>query len=352
VSSGVNVNRTEKRKKEHVDIAVKENVRADYNFWDDVRLVHNALPEIDMDEIDLSTNIFDRELGAPVIISGMTGGYREGKRINEILARVAEKYRIGMGVGSQRSALENENLKDTYAIVKEFDVPLKIANIGASQIVQWDKKMLTENIEKIIDMIDADALAICLNFLQEVIQPEGETHARGCIDAIDYLTEEFGIPIIVKETGAGISGNVAKKLSKLDIAGIDIGGYGGTSFAAIEYYRAKMMNSWLYERLGKTFWDWGIPAPISLMEVLEVVNDEITIIASGGIRNGLDVAKAIALGADCAGIAYTMLKAAVEGLEEAMREMKATIEEIRSAMFLVGAGNVEQLKSAEVELWI
>lgn len=346
------MNQTERRKKEHIEIAVSEEVRAPYNFWDDVRLVHNALPEVDLHEIDTSVDIFNKKLNAPIIISGMTGGYSEGKRINETLARVAGEFQLGMGVGSQRSALENSKLKDTYSVIKNFDVPLRIANIGASQIVLWSEKEIEDNISNIIDMIDADALAICLNFLQEVIQPEGETHARGCIDAIDFITKTFDIPVIVKESGAGISGNVAKRLAKLAIAGIDISGYGGTNFAAIEYYRAKMMKEWLYERLGKTFWEWGIPAPQSLIEVLDAIGDKFTVIASGGIRNGLDVAKAVALGADAAGVAHVMLKSAIEGYDRASREMKAIIEELRAAMFLVGAENIDRLKEVEVEIWI
>ncbi len=346
------MNQTERRKAEHVDIAINEDVRASYNFWDDVRLIHNALPEIDIDDIDISTRFLEKKLKAPIIISGMTGGYRGGKKINEVLAKVAENYQIGMGVGSQRSALENKSLEDTYGIIKDFDIPLKIANIGASQIVRWNKKELIRSIDEIIKMIDADALAICLNFLQEIIQPEGEAYAKGCMNSIEIITKEFDIPVIVKETGAGISGDVARRLAKLDISAIDVGGYGGTSFAAIEYYRAKKMNDWLYERLGKTFWDWGIPTPLSLIEVADVVKDKVEIIATGGIRNGLDVAKAIALGADCAGIAYVILKQAVRGLDSAMREMHAIIEELRSAMFLVGAKDVDDLKSAEVELWI
>lgn len=346
------MNQTEKRKAEHVDIAINEDVRASYNLWDDVRFIHNALPEIDIDEVVTSTTFLGKKLGAPIIISGMTGGYKDAKKINETLAKVAESYQIGMGVGSQRSALENKELEDTYRVIKDFNVPLKIANIGASQIVRWNREELIENVNNIVKMIDADALAICLNFLQEIVQPEGEAYAKGCTKSIEVITNEFDLPVVIKETGAGISGDVAKRLLRLGVSAIDVGGYGGTSFAAIEYYRAKRMKDWLYERLGRTFWDWGIPTPISLIEVREVVKDEIEIIATGGIRNGLDVARAIALGADCAGIAYVILKQAVKGLDDATKEMEAILEELRSAMFLVGAKDVDELRSAEVELWI
>lgn len=346
------MNQIERRKEEHVEIALREDVRADHNFWDDVRLYHNALPEMDIDDVDTSMTLLGKELDLPLIISGMTGGYRGGKKINETLAKVAESYQIGMGVGSQRSALENRKLEDTYSVIKDFDIPLKIANIGASQIARWSRKELLENVERMIGMIDADALAICLNLLQEVIQPEGEAHAKGCIKSMEIISDEFDVPIIAKETGAGISGEVAKRLIKVGISAIDIGGYGGTNFAAIEYHRAKRMRNWLYERLGKTFWEWGIPAPISLMEVSDAVRGKVEIIASGGIRNGLDIARSIALGADCAGMAYILLKKAVEGLDPAMREMEAIKHELRTAMFLTGSKEIEDLKRVEVEVWI
>ena len=172
------MNQTEERKREHVQICLDEDVSAHHNYLDDVNLVHNALPEINENEIDLSTEIFGKILGAPIVISAITGGYNEGKKINENLAAAAEKFKLAMGVGSQRSALENSKLKDTYNVINDYDIPVKIANIGASQIVLWDKKKILENTEKIVKMINADVLAIHLNFLQEAVQPEGETHAK------------------------------------------------------------------------------------------------------------------------------------------------------------------------------
>ncbi|HID25562.1 MAG TPA: type 2 isopentenyl-diphosphate Delta-isomerase, partial [Thermoplasmata archaeon] len=290
------MNQTEKRKEEHVMIVLNKNVSAHHNYWDEVKLVHNALPEINKDEIDLSIELLGKRLKAPIVIAGMTGGYDGAKKINENLAKAAEHFQIGMGVGSQRSALENKNLEDTYGVIKEYDIPLRIANIGASQIVRWKHQRCRNNILKMIEMIDADALAICLNFLQEVIQLEGEAEAKGCYDMIQYLADEIDVPIIVKESGAGISYEVAKKLMNTSIAGIDVGGTGGTSFAAIEHYRAKAAGDWFHARSGKTFWDWGIPTPQSLSEVIEATGGKLPVIATGGVRNGLDAAKAIALG--------------------------------------------------------
>jgi isopentenyl-diphosphate delta-isomerase len=343
------MNQTEERKREHVEISLKENVSAHHNYWDDVILVHNALPEINEEDIDLSAELFGKKLGVPIVIAGMTGGYAEGKKINENLAAAAEKFQLAMGVGSQRSALENSHLKDTYGVITDYDIPLKIANIGASQIVLWDKKKILENAEKIVDIIDADVLAVCLNFLQEVVQPEGEAHAKGCLKTIDMLSREFGRPIIIKESGAGISFKVAESLRKTNIAGIDVGGSGGTSFAAVEYYRAKLKGDRHSMREGKTFWDWGIPTPTSILEVGKATNWELPIIATGGIRNGLDAAKALALGANAAGIAQVLLKPATESRESTIFELETVIKELRTAMFLVGADRVEKLSDAEVK---
>jgi isopentenyl-diphosphate delta-isomerase len=343
------MSQTEERKREHVEISLKKDVSAHHNYWDDVTLVHNALPEINEEDIELSTELFGKKLEAPIVIAGMTGGYAEGKKINENLAIAAERFQIAMGVGSQRSALENSHLKDTYSVITNYDIPLKIANIGASQIVLWEKKKILENAEKIIEIIDADILAVCLNFLQEVVQPEGEAHAKGCLETIDMLSRELSKPIIIKESGAGISFKVAKALKKTNIAGIDVGGAGGTSFSAVEYYRAKMKKDMHSMREGKTFWDWGIPTPLSILEVGKATNWELPIIATGGIRNGLDAAKALALGANAAGVAQVLLKPATKDKHSTIFELETIINELRTAMFLVGADKVKKLKDAEVK---
>jgi isopentenyl-diphosphate delta-isomerase len=346
------MNQTESRKDEHVRISLEKDVSAHHNYWDDVKLIHNALPEINKDEIDLCTKLFGKKLGAPLIIAGMTGGFQNAKKINENLAVAAEKFQIGMGVGSQRSALENPDLKETYGVIKNYDIPLKFANIGASQIVIWGHKKTLENAQKMIDMIDANAFVVCLNFLQEVVQAEGEANAKGCFDAIKTLAEDLDVPLIVKESGAGISGDVAKRLSETKIAGIDVGGAGGTSFAAIEHYRAKIINDKLHERGGTTFWDWGIPTPTSVLEVGDATDWNLPIIATGGIRNGLDVAKALALGANCAGVAHALLKSANDDRQSTIFEVEAIIKELRAAMFLIGADKVSKMHDIGAELWI
>ena len=346
------MNQTESRKDDHVKISIEKDVAHIHNYWDDVKLIHNALPEVNKDEIDYSTELFGKKIGAPLMIAGMTGGYKKAKTINQNLASAAEKFQLGMGVGSQRAALEKSDLIETYSIIKDYDIPLRFANIGVSQLVIWGHNQTLENAHKMIDMIDAHVFVVCLNYLQEVVQSEGEANAKGSLKAIEKLADDLDIPVIVKESGAGISYNVAERLYETNIAGIDVGGSGGTSFAAIEHYRASMINDKINERNGKTFWNWGIPTPNSVLEVGEATEWQLPIIATGGIRNGLDAAKALALGANCAGVAHALLKPAIKGKDAVVSEIDAMINEIRAAMFLVGADKVSKMTDIGVDLWI
>ncbi len=348
---------TESRKDEHVRISLEQDVSSERNYWEYIKLIHNALPELNKNKIDTVKNLFGKKIGAPLIIASMTGGYKKAKIINENLAAAAAEFQIGMGVGSQRAAIENEELVETYSVIKDFDIPLRFANIGASQIVLWGHKKTLENAKKMIEMIDADVFIVCLNFLQEVIQAEGETNAKGCFDAIKRLAEDLDTPVIVKESGAGISHDVAERLSKTKIAGIDVGGLSGTSFAAIEHYRAKIIDNDLHSRGGKTFWNWGIPTPTSIIEVGNATGWKLPIIATGGIRNGLDASKALVLGADAVGIAHALLEPAIKDKKSTINEVEAIIKEIRASMFLVGIDKVDKMPDAEwtvvgAELWI
>ena len=331
------------RKKEHLEIVVGKDVQHSYNYWDDFMLLHNALPEINMDEVDSSIELFGKKLSMPLIIAGMTGGFHEAGIINEKLAQAAEKYGVGMGVGSQRAGIEDKEVEESYAVIKKFKIPLKIANIGAPQLLEWDDAM--ENASKAVEMIDADILAIHLNYLQEVVQPEGERNARGCLKQIDEIASSMTTPVIIKETGAGISREVAEHLLDTDIVGIDVGGTGGTSFSAVEAYRAMMREDKIQEEMGKIFWDWGIPAPYSVMEIADLCHDAgVAVIATGGIRHGLDVARAIAIGADAAGAASVFLTC--DSIEE---KMEVFMRSFRAAMFLTGCKKPEELR--EVEIW-
>jgi isopentenyl-diphosphate delta-isomerase len=331
------------RKKDHVEIVLNKDVKSDYNYWDDLTLVHQALPELDLEDIDLSTTLFGKKLGAPLIISAMTGGYAGAETINRNLAEAASEFGIGMGVGSQRAAIEDESVEKTYAVVREYDIPLLLANLGAPQFVKQrgGKAYGVDEAVKAMKMIDADMLAIHLNFLQEVIQPEGDTKARGCLLAIKKMALQ--LPVVVKETGAGISYEAAVELRKCGVKGIDVGGLGGTSFSAVEYYRAKNLNDGTRERLGSAFWNWGIPTPVSLI----LADVGLPLIATGGIRNGSDVAKAAVLGASASGVAGAVLKAAKESADAVKDEIGLILDELRATMFLTSSNNLEELAKNE-----
>ncbi len=330
---------TEKRKGEHVDIVISENVKSRINYWDDISLIHDSLPEFDFDSISLETKLLGRKIAAPIVISGMTGGFDRAKEINRNLAAAASELQVPMGVGSQRAALENKELSPTYSVVKDFDIPLRIANIGAPQLVrQGDKRPYgIDDARAAMDMVDADLLAVHLNYLQEVVQPEGDRKAAGVLDSISTIARE--LPVMAKETGAGISAGTASRLKKAGVKVIDIGGQGGTSWSAVESYRSVRKGDTTGERLGRAFWNWGIPAPVSIMQA----KVGLPIVATGGIRSGLDAAKAICIGADFAGLAGAVIKQAAESKEAVIDEVRNVIEELKVAMFLTGSSNVSRL---------
>jgi isopentenyl-diphosphate delta-isomerase len=331
--------RTEQRKAEHVNIILQENVSADYDYWSDVHLVHDALPEVDFDAIDVSTTLLGRRLAAPLVISSMTGGFGGGKEINANLAKAASEVGVAMGVGSQRAALEKPELVPTYAVVRDYDVPLRFANLGAPQLVAQGAKRAygIADAERAMEMVDAHVLICHLNFLQEIVQPEGDHMARGVLDAIRRLAAV--LPVMAKETGAGISRDVALRLKRAGVKAIDVGGLGGTSFSAVEYYRAKKDALSLKERLGATFWNWGIPTPASV----QLADVGLPVVATGGVRSGQDVAKALVLGAAAAGLAKPMLEAAKVSADAVVRELQAVIEELKAAMFLMGCRSLKEL---------
>jgi len=343
------------RKLDHLTISLTKKVESNKPpGFNDVTLIHNALPEINKNEIDLSINLFGCRLNAPLIIEPMTGGTFKAIKINASLAEAAEKLKIGIGVGSQRAALEDPSLKKTYTIVREkASTTLVLANIGCSQILGEEG---IEKAKEAVEMINANALTIHLNSLQESIQPEGETKFKGVLNAISQVIKKLNVPVIIKETGAGISMEVAKKLENIGVKFVDIAGLGGTSWASVEYYRAKANSNKILEALGKTFWDWGIPTVASLIEVKS--STKIKVIASGGIRTGLDAAKSIALGAEAVGLALPLLKHAIKGVKQTMQFLKIIIEELKTAMFLTGSKNLIELKnvpvviSGETAIWL
>lgn len=330
------------RKADHIEISLKKKISSDYSYWDDIRLVHEALPELDPEDIDTSTTVLGKKLQFPFIATAITGGFSGAKKINSNIAKACAEMGVGMGVGSQRAALEGID-EESYTVIKDHDIPLVIGNVGAPQLVsqQGKRKYGVDDIKRAQDLIDADVVAIHLNFLQEVVQPEGDIRSRGCYDAIRDIAREN--PIIIKETGAGISRKTAERLNGTGIRAIDIAGMGGTSFSAVELYRAESARDPVRADIGRTFFDWGIPSPVSVMEA----NVGLPLIASGGIRNGLHVANSIALGACCAGAANLLLKEATDSADAVKRKLTIIREEFRAAMLLTGSADLKGLRKAD-----
>ncbi|MFQ6010900.1 MAG: type 2 isopentenyl-diphosphate Delta-isomerase [Nitrososphaerales archaeon] len=333
----------EQRKADHIEIATKEQVNTSRSSgFNDIQLVHLALPEINRADIDLSVDLFGKKMRAPIIIESMTGGTDIAEKINGILATGAEQNGLAMGVGSQRAAIEKPELQYTYRVVrKNAPNAMIFANIGCPQLIGGYGM---KEVKTAIEMIEADALYIHLNPLQESVQVEGETEFRDVLEKIRDIAKGLGIPVVAKETGAGIGKEAAIALEKAGVSGIDVSGVGGTTWSGVEYYRAKEKKSRLQMRLGETFWDWGIPTVASVVEVRE--STRVKVIASGGIRTGLHIAKSLALGADAAGFARPALEAAVKGDEQLEETLTQTIEELRTAIFLTGSRDLKGLQDA------
>ena len=332
------------RKKEGIDIPLQKNVQAKTTstYLEYVRLVHNALPELDYDDIDTSMTFLGKRFSAPLIIDSMTGGTDEATIINGRLSELAEKYGFGMGLGSQRAGLKSEELAATYSIArKNAPNAFLIANIGGAQL---SKGFTVDEAKKIVKMIRANALVVHLNPLQELVQPEGEPRYKGVLTQISELAKTIDVPLIVKEVGAGISKEVAIKLEMANVSAINIAGAGGTSWAGVEKLRAESLKDDLKKHLGEMVWDWGIPTAASLIEVRRAV--KLPLIASGGLRNGLEVAKCIALGASMAAMAYPFLQTAAQSRESLFAFADTILAELKSTMFLVGAKNTTALASS------
>jgi isopentenyl-diphosphate delta-isomerase len=325
---------TERRKEEHLRIPLERDVQSIPSPWDAIRLRHNAVPEIDKDDIRLATTLLGRKLGAPLQVTGMTGGARKAKEFNDRLAAAAAEHRLAMGVGSQRAALENPALADTYSVILDHDVPLRFANLGLPQLILWGEGAVAKA-EQAVEMVEAHALYVHLNYLQEAVQPEGDTVAKGGLAAIRRLCKDLKVPVLAKETGAGMAGTTAAALAKAGIAGIDVGGLGGTSFSAVEHHRAVDQHDEAKARLGKTYWDWGIPTPQALAEA-RAACPGLPLVATGGLRHGLDALKALVLGADLAGFAGHLFRAAARGPTDAAREAGLLLEELKTGLFLLG----------------
>ena len=331
------------RKADHIRICKNERVAPGYCYWDDIRFMHNALPEIDIDDIDMKCNLFGKELEFPLIVTAITGGFAGAKKINSNIAEACADLGIGMGVGSERAGVSGVS-PESYSVIKDYDVPLVIGNIGAVQLIKQKngKQFNEEMLESAIELIDADVLAVHLNPLQEVVQPEGDTNFDGCLEAIRTLARKG--PVIVKETGGGISKQVVDRLKGIGIQGLDVSGMGGTSFSAVEFYRAMTEEDKIRASLGDTFFDWGIPAPVSLVQCRDC---GLPLIASGGILDGIHVAASISMGATAAGVANAILKEATESAEAVKEKLTIIREELRAAMLLTGSKDLKQLSKAQ-----
>ncbi len=332
---------TSRRKIEHLRICAEEDIESSPTGFEDVTLIHNALPEISKDEIDLSTTFFGKRFNAPIMIAPMTGGHPDTKAVNAALGGAAEMLGIGIGVGSQRAAIEDPKQEDSFRIVRDVAPNAFVcANVGAPQLREYG----IDGVEKAIEMVDADALSIHLNFLQEAIQPEGDVDARGCLDGIKEICRSVNVPVMVKETGAGISRETATALKRVGVSAIDVGGLGGTSWAGVEVYRARAEGDALAEHIGKMFWNWGIPTAISIVES----SVGVPIIATGGVRTGVDTAKCLALGASLCGVALPLVAPALKGKKEVIDKLNIMIEELKVTMFLTGCRSIHDIQKARI----
>jgi len=330
---------TSSRKLDHIRICLEEPVDSKIRPFDEIVLVHRALPEIDEESIDTSCRFLGKRLSAPIIISAMTGGHPDTKEINVRLAEAARDAGIALGVGSQRAALEDKSLECTFSAARKAapDIPL-IGNIGAVQLKRAGPQIL----RRLAEMVDADAIAVHLNFLQESVQPEGDKDASRILDAIK-LAASGDTPIIVKETGAGISGEVARDLVDAGVKIIDVSGTGGMSWAGVEAHRAAKAGNEELEEMGKLLWTWGIPTPVCIIECKAAGAQ---VIATGGIRSGLDVARSLAMGASIAGAALPLLEPATRDSRAVAKVVSGYTRTLRVCMFLTGCKDISMLGRA------
>lgn len=336
-SDGATGGATRKRKAEHLRLALEDSVQLERTFFRRYRFEHRALPEIDLRRVDASTEFLGRTLQAPLLVSCMTGGAEEAERINRNLAAAAEARGVAMGVGSQRAAVEDPLLEATFDVRDEAPTVPLLANLGA---VQLNYGYGVEECRRAVEMIDADALVFHLNPLQEAIQPEGDRNFADLLPQIAAVADELEVPVVAKEIGCGISGETARGLADAGVEIVDVAGLGGTSWSRIEGRRSRDTS------LGELFADWGIPTPRAIRDVAAV--DGLTVIGSGGVRSGVDVAKALALGADVVGMASPFLEPATEGTEQVMETIDGIVRELRIAMFCTGSRDIGELKQVEL----
>jgi isopentenyl-diphosphate delta-isomerase len=327
------------RKDDHLRICLEHEVRPRHarTGLAHYRFVHQALPDLALDGVDLSAHFLGRALRAPLIISPMTGGTPSAGAINRRLGEAAQALGIGMGVGSQRAALEDPRLADTYRVRQVAPDVLLLANLGAAQL---NTGYGVEHCQRVVDMIEADVLVLHLNPLQEALQAGGDTDFTGLLPKIERICRLLPVPVVVKEVGFGLSPSISRRLVEAGVAALDVAGAGGTSWSQVERYRAQTARD---DQVASQFSGWGIPTADAVRSVRRAVPDA-PLIASGGIETGIDVAKCIALGADLAGIAFPLLRPAVGSSQEVVDALSIVIRVLRIAMFCIGAGDVAVLR--------
>ena len=333
------------RKREHMEIALTAASQgARSPGWEDVHLVSTSLPILGVDDIDIRTSFLGYPLRAPIIIAGMTGGHSDATEVNGVLAEAAEHFGLAMGVGSQRAGLIDRSLTSSYSVVRDrAPSTLVVGNVGVSQLVSRAGRRAfgADEVGTMVDMVRAGALAVHLNALEEMVQTEGDRMSGGFLEAVATAVELSPVPVVAKETGCGMDRESAASLAGVGAAAIDVGGVGGTSFARIEAIRAQDAGDVRGARLGQTFSDWGIPTAAAIMEVRD---SRLPLIATGGLRSGLDAAKALALGADLVGFGRPLLAAAQQGLGCLLAEIQHLLDELRLAMLLSGAEDIAALR--------
>ena len=327
----------DQRKADHIKINLEQDVRSALTTGlENYRFIHEALPELDLNRLDTTVSLFRKLLAAPILISSMTGGTAEAETINLRLAEAAQEMKIAMGVGSQRAAIEHPEQAKTFQVRRVAPDILLFANLGA---VQLNYGYTIDHCRRAVDMIQADALILHLNPLQEAVQDAGDTNFEGLARRIEEVCKQIEVPVIAKEVGWGISERTAKLLTDCGVSAIDVAGAGGTSWSQVEMHRAPDEFT---RQLAATFVGWGIPTADSILNVKKATPD-MTIFASGGIKDGLDIAKCIALGATLGGMAGQFLKAAAISTEQAVDMMKLTKRQIEVTMFASGAGTLKEL---------
>jgi isopentenyl-diphosphate delta-isomerase len=330
---------TETRKVDHIRINLEKDVQFPHltTGLENYRFMHQALPEIDLAEVDTSSVLFGKTLAKPIVISSMTGGTDLAYRINQNLAEAAQANGVAMGLGSQRAGIEKPELAYSYKVRNVAPDIILFANIGA---VQLNYKYGADQCQQAVDMIEADALILHFNVLQEAVQPEGDTNFAGLLNKVERVCKTLAVPVIAKEVGWGFSEKNARDLANAGVAAIDVAGSGGTSWSEVEYHRAPTE---FHARVARSFADWGIPTADAIQYAVKGAPG-LKIIASGGLRDGIDIAKSIALGAIAGGMAGPFLKAAdqsAEAVDQVIRELTA---QLRVAMLCSSARNIAELQ--------